>query len=373
MESPANDEALSPRIYTFIPPGENDGSDRVTYALRGLRDEEVKPWAAFCASIFAYKANPPPPAYFERHYFNDPRRKASLIRVAFTNDDDNDRKIVASCRIFERQISDGKGGSILAGGIGEVCTSNDHRRRGLSRELMRDCIDIMTKYGMKASILHAAPAFFPVYQSMGYECTTSRWSLVEFDVNLNGAKNDYAAFECRHAKFPDDALTMKSLHHAFSESQFTGCIFRSEAYWNTYLSTELKGTLFVLADPATAVPFAWLSLRPRGDRWQLREFCYSAPKNNSDCTLSQAMRILTRKAVSSSTDGDVQRLHLPTFLVDQLKVDSAAKSDYDWIKWDTLMEENDNGWMYRPLGEDGVSVVTLSQSRPHLIWPADSF
>ena len=124
------EEATCPREYSLTL---DDGSE-VTYTLRGLTEAEVKPWAAFCASIFAYKANPPPPEYFERHYFNDPVHKASFIRVAFTKEEEP--KIVASCRVFERCIADGQGGTILAGGIGEVCTNNDHRRRGLSKELL---------------------------------------------------------------------------------------------------------------------------------------------------------------------------------------------------------------------------------------------
>lgn len=390
-----NADDLSARTYTFATDDNDDVSkpadgnagtrSSYSYTLRGLMQREVKPWAAFCASIFAYKANPPPPEYFERHYYNDPLHKASLIRVAFAKDDKNssNNQIVASCRIFERQISDGKGGSILAGGIGEVCTSNNHRRRGLSRELMKDCIGIMTRYGMKASILHAAPTFFPVYRSMGYECTMSKWSLVQVTMPIKvTVDDDDSALVCREATFPEDTAPMMTLHQQFSERQFTGCIVRSEAYWNTYLSVELKGALFVLIDPAATTtkiaegqsqPLAWLSVRPRGDRWQLREFCYnnasSRSDNSSGCSLSVAMKILLDKALPAG--GGPQKLHLPTFLVDQLQ--SENDTGNDWISWDSLTEENDQGWMYRALGEDGVSLVELSQACPHLIWPADSF
>jgi predicted GNAT family N-acyltransferase len=43
------------------------------YILRGLTTpEEVDRWADFCASVFSYKASPPPAEYFLRHYKNDP-------------------------------------------------------------------------------------------------------------------------------------------------------------------------------------------------------------------------------------------------------------------------------------------------------------
>lgn len=347
-----------PREYSLTL---EDGSE-VTYILRGLKEAEVKPWAAFCASIFAYKANPPPPEYFERHYFNDPVHKASFIRVAFTKEEEP--KIVASCRIFERCIADGKGGTILAGGIGEVCTNKDHRRRGLSKELLKDCIDIMTKCGMKASILHAAQTFFPVYRSMGYECTTSKWSLL--DVTKPSCETDESSIQCREAMFPDDTPTLQAMHQSFSEQKFVGCLVRSADYWNKYLSQELKGTLYVLVDSTTAKPFATLSLRPRGERWQLREFCY-AP--NEGCNLSQATRILMAKALPEGEGA--QKLHLPTFVAEAMSQD--RETSQDWIQWDSLAEENDEGWMYRSLGDSGVSVVQLSQTLPHLLWPADSF
>eukprot|EP00977_Amphora_coffeiformis_P001734 scaffold337_cov172-Amphora_coffeaeformis.AAC.8 len=359
-DSLTKSDVFAPREYSF--PLEEDGqAKQVNYTLRGLIDEEVKPWAAFCASIFAYKANPPPPEYFERHYFNDPLHNASLIRIAFTND--SEPKIVASCRIFERYISDGKGGSILAGGIGEVCTSDEHRRRGLSKELMKDCIAIMTKYGMKASILHSAPSFFPVYRTMGYECTTSLWSLLHI---IRPSVPPESTISCREAVFPDDTAALQSLHHAFSESKFVGCIVRSEDYWNMYLSAELKGTLFVLVNPTNQRPFACLSLRSRGYRWQLREFSY-ADNKVENFTLSQAMQILLQNTLPEGS----QKLHLPTFLVEQLRQD--RKANKDWIQWDSLTVEDDQGWMYRPLADDGVSVVELSKACPHLIWPADSF
>lgn len=343
-----------------------DGS-QVSYILRGLEEDEIKPWATFCASIFAYKTNPPPPEYFERHFYNDPLRRASLIRVALTMDSDRAAtQIVASCRVFERFVSDGKGGSIRAGGIGEVCTNTHHRRRGLSKELLRDCIDIMEESGMKASILHAAPTFFPVYRSMGYQCTKSEWSLLDVSIPPTVVHEENNLV--REAVFPDDTATLMALHQSFSETKFVGCIVRYEDYWNTYLSNELKGSLFVLEDPSSKKPFASLSVRPRGDRWQLREFSYS---ENSACSLSQAMRILLRKTLSQALSTDAKKLHLPTFLEQILRQD--RDTNKDWISWDSVVEENDEGWMYRPIGAEGISVVELSQTCPHLIWPADSF
>jgi hypothetical protein len=126
------------------------------YVIRGLREDEVKEWSEFCASVFSYKPDPPPSEYFYRHYVNDPNTKAydgssRLIRVALF-----EGTIVASCRIFLRTIT-GTNGVLRAGGIGEVCTAMNHRRRGLSAKILENAIAIMKdRDDLQVSSLHAA-------------------------------------------------------------------------------------------------------------------------------------------------------------------------------------------------------------------------
>jgi predicted GNAT family N-acyltransferase len=119
------------------------------------------------------------------------------------SDDDNDEKlngeIVSSVRIFRRTLSTGGAAAnssnsgddgattIEAGGIGEVCTSPNHQRRGLSKILLKDAINIMSNSGdggMSCSLLHANPEFRPVYNKIGgYKSVPSRWSLVPIQLN----------------------------------------------------------------------------------------------------------------------------------------------------------------------------------------------
>ena len=339
----------------------DDGS-KVIYELRGLEDSEIEAWSNFCASIFAYKANPPPAVYFQRHYYNDPDRQASLIRVAF-----HENQMVASVRVFCRHVSDGKGGSIAAGGIGEVCTDSNHRRRGLSKLLLQDAIEIMATKGMKVSLLHAAPAFFPVYESVGYACTLSEWSVVPIDRSkLETSSSDDNNMNVRLASFPEDTEKLMMLHQQLSESRFCGCIVRSKEYWNTYLSEELRDSLWVYTRDNDIV--GWLSLRPRGDRYQLREFGCGSTKVYE--ILSVLMYHGTKEIQTNQLD-----LHLPTFVLENLKksYDASQSSIESFVDWEKAMCENDHGWMYKPLGEQGISMTDLTHDRPHLIWPADSF
>ena len=354
--------------------------------MRGLREEEIGSWASFCASVFSYKAQPPPPSYFERHYRNDPLAESDLVRVILWKDE----IIVSSCRIFQKEVSLGNGKTVPAGGIGEVCTSVDHQRRGLSKHLLHNAIEIMKFRQMKLSLLHAAPEFFPVYKRAGgYASTNSKWSVATLQLDqLNGAAAAAAAaaaasaiakddslsiYTTRLAEFPNDTKRLQLMHQEYSEQKLAGCIVRSEAYWNTYLSRELDGTLFVLEgnknNEGKSNVLACMSLRQRGDRFQMREFSCCDPVQ---CPVDLAVPLLVRTclslhmetlSMSATTTIDLQ---LPTFVLQ-----SIGGADCEYVQ--CVVEENDMGWMYVSLQEEGVDMVEINKSTPHLIWPSDSF
>lgn len=362
-----------------------ENGDTISYEIRGLRDEkEIESWAAFCASVFSYKANPPPASYFERHYRNDPTRSPSLVRVALYQG-----QIVASCRLFLREVStgDGTGSSLSAGGIGEVCTADDHRRRGLSKVLLRNVIEIMQERRLQVSLLHAAPAFFPVYEKAGgYVCTTSSWSVVPIStadermtstITTSASTSSAVPTTIRKASFPNDTERLSHLHRIYSEQRFAGCILRSTDYWNDYLSIELQGSLWVLEVGGTVV--SWLSLRSRGDRFQLREFGFDQNCSVTGITTSTALSTLLAHAIKElptssedDDDDDSRLLAVPTFLLDECRSRGGEES-LPHIDWPKLTNDDDLGWMYKILDERIVIASIDGSQTPHLIWPADSF
>jgi len=353
-----------------------DGNEvQVAYAIRGLSEDEIASWAEFCAGIFSYKPNPPPPAYFERHFRNDPHRDASLIRVAV---DETDGSIVASCRVFVRSVRVGKNDAspVSAGGIGEVCTHHDHRRRGLSKALLTDCLEIMESRKTPISLLHAAPAFFPVYESVGYHCVLSKWSIVDVDL---GVGNEGSG-SIRPASFPGDADELHRIHISYSESKLAGCIARSKEYWIEYVSKELDGSLFVLteADDESSV-VAWASVRQRGPpgQYQLRDFGLDESKTIPP---SDALARLAGHGIRQIREEETAgcKLSMPTFVLDQVRKSSPSSA---FFNMDSIVENNDNGWMYKSIMPDALVmsdlVGTVDDSAdsgvPHIIWPTDSF
>lgn len=297
----------------------------VSYTLRGLSEEEVDAWTEFCAEVFSSKENPPSASYFARHYYNDPHRHAELIRVVC---DAETGAIVASCRVFVRRISIGNGESVKAGGIGEVCTHEVHRRRGLSKRLLQDAILIMKEQRMQVSLLHAAPQFFPVYQSIKYQNTNTQWASLRLTLTPPTANSE---FPIRLARFPQDTPRLHSLHQDFSESIFVGTIIRSEQYWNQYLSKELEGNLFVLTDPQDLI-IAWLSIRPRGrgdtdNTFQLQEFGCDRPAVQGLFALHFFSLLCQAHPVPKDTTITLQ---LPSFVLMNIQRDTLHCKYIDW-------------------------------------------
>jgi hypothetical protein len=246
----------------------------------------------------------------------------------------------------------GGGTPVAAGGIGEVCTHADHRKRGLSKMLLQDAIRIMTSRGMKMSLLHAAPSFFSVYEkSGGYACVASKWSLITMDCS----KRVKHPSDIRLGQFPHDTARLQELHQGYSERRFVGCIVRSKEYWNTYICKELEGSLWTLVKKNEIV--ACLSVRQRGDRHQLRDFAC----DTNTITVSEAMSTLLSQAIDKERFG----LHLPTAIVEEIR-----ETNPEFVDWSTYASEDDNGWMYKTLQADQNS---MSGAANHLIWPADSF
>ena len=401
-----------------------------TYTIRGLlNDDEIHQWSKFCESIFAYKSNPPSSSYFERHYYNDPngpKYGPSLIRVAIDNDT---QEIVASCRVFVRDLSKGRntfGPEVVrAGGIGEVCTSDQHRKRGLSKVLLLDCIRLMktNQLNLQVSLLHAAPTFFPVYEKAGgYQNTTSEWSSVQVSYNDEIVPThipDHEKYTVRVAQFPDDTEQLQTSHWTYSVRSCPGCIIRSEEYWNTYISKELENSLFVLTyDNEYIGKFlvAWLSIRQRGENtYQVREFgCYRYVEDGKvvletdlamEYLFPHAMHHLLHTPEQKESSSATCTLILPTFVLEEMKKGSVTSFSNNNKKqklnenesssqqkqnqqrfnvdWSTVKTENDLGWMYLSLTDDDETNEWLDtilvdkkktiSRRPHLIWPSDSF
>lgn len=361
------------------------------YTLHSLTEADISQWTQFCASCFSYKPNPPPASYFGRHFYNDPRKDANLIRVMKYNED-----IVASTRVFSRLISLGEGRSCEAGGIGEVCTHPDHRRKGLAKQLLHNAIGAMRSRSspqMQYSLLHASPSLTQVYEkSANYRAVTSHWSVLPVHVDsvlMPKFGLEGTTLHVRLASFPDDTLSLQKQHQDYSERRFAGCVIRSIEYWNDYLSKDIGDSLYVLVSHEENKIVAWMSIRQRSEtRLQLREFgCTRLAIQTIRAFPILLHHILSEKQQqlsTSNTDTSTLEVHVPTEVLNEMKEEGLDES-VEWVNWSTgITEENDVGWMYKTLHEETTNANAQHDDRdmhfileeekiPHLIWPSDSF
>lgn len=379
-----------------------------------LTETEIIEWSEFCAKCFSYKANPPSSRYFQRHFYNDPRRDASLIHVMryeIPKEDDNDNclqrtEMVSSVRVFKRIVSLGrKGDTLVAGGIGEVCTHISHQRKGLAKRLLQFALENVQgneSLKMQISMLHASPQLTKVYESSaGYKSVVSHWSVLPFvllppllqqNEEWNSMKRSHHGAYIRLAKFPQDTLAMQKIHEEYSQDRLVGCIIRTPEYWNDYLSKEIGDSLFVLMVEQTIV--AWMSIRSRSEnRFQLREYgiVNSTTLQQWNLTNTNVFSILFQRAIkqhlsdneSSTTNTNAHEetleLHLPTFVLKELQetcLKDHGSNTLQWIDFRNPMiySEDDHGWMYKLLNANQKNIFDIvEEGVSHLIWPSDSF
>lgn len=401
-----------------------------TYTLQTLNTiDEVKQWTKFCADCFSYKTNAPPSTYFLRHFMHDPLARPQHIFVATCED-----SIVASVRIFIRELNDGVGGVIRAGGIGEVCTSSMHRKKGLSHRLLSMALMSMSdnNLNLQVSLLHASDVFQPVYAKFGYVSSCTRWVQVRFRFRFDEYKSATSItsiskgrsrqrYIVREVEFPND---IKVLSHMYTQlnTKHRGCLIRSHDYWEKYVGPEMflaSGCAKPLVLCDDDKPIAWLSLRIISEHECIIKDFGCIP-NDSSISISDVLSILIHHIFNNedcipsnynyismkSKHQDVScNIKLPTFLWDQVKLDvidttctsndvaaniNQRKSSSGFIP-ETVESDDDFGWMYKVLENDNnnndenmnmsasyflqnVTIIHSNISKEgHFIWPTDSF
>jgi len=367
----------------------NTSSGTCNYDIRGLTENEISNWAKFCAVCFSYKPDPPPPSYFERHYYNDPMRKAEWILVAIEKDTG---EMVSSVRIFRRLVSVAAGQRgdniahtvalevVLAGGIGEVCTLPSHRRHGLSTMLVTHALStIMSKESdMEYSFLHAAPEFHKFYNKLGFTAVPSHWSILKVYPNRQyepWGEIEEHSLNFRLAQFPQDTLRLSKIHATFSETRYSGCIIRSEEYWNKYIQGE--GPLYVLVETKTNLVCSWISFRTRpNNRYQVRDF-----GNDQDViSTGTSFYFLVKCFLRSTKHQDEVKcydIHLPTALLQDINQSFCGVHELNefngYFDFNSCYAEDDIGWMWQTLKQNKEGGVMQIKASDHLIWPLDNF
>jgi len=224
--------------------------------FRALYPEEFEAWLDHVTTVFTGGRK-----YFSNHWHNDPWRDPEGIRIAIDKG-----KIVSTVRVFIRKMYL-HGEPVTVGGIGEVSTRSEYRRRGLATRLLKDAIGFMTSRNIVTSSLHGSQR---IYSVEGWEKVPRYYAKQPI-----AAKNQ-VAWDVRPANF-DDAAEVKRIAAIYDTyaRKFNGTFVRDDmTYWTKWVRTESPSAWIAERDGDIE---GYVSVVHRKDQLNVEEFFVSEP------------------------------------------------------------------------------------------------
>ena len=222
--------------------------------FRGLYPEELEVWLDHVTSVFTGGRQ-----YFSNHWHNDPWRDPEGIRIAVDNG-----AIVSTVRVFIREMFL-HGEPITVGGIGEVSTRPEYRRRGIATQLLKDSIRFMESRDIVVSVLFGSQK---IYSIEGWEKVPRYFARQSFSAEKQ------SEWEVRPANF-DDEVEVKRIADLYDgyARKFNGTVVRDEiGYWTQWVRTESPNIYVAERDGNIE---GYVSVIQREDELSVKEFIAS--------------------------------------------------------------------------------------------------
>ena len=222
--------------------------------FRALYPDELEMWLDHVTHVFSGGRQ-----YFSNHWHNDPWRDPEGIRIAVDNG-----TIVSTVRVFIRKMFL-HGEPVTVGGIGEVSTHPEYRRRGLATQLLKDSIRFMESRDIVMSSLHGSQR---IYSIEGWEKVPRYYARQP----ITGKKQ--VAWDVRRANF-DDAAEVKRIADLYDgyARKFNGTFVRDDmAYWREWVRSESPKAWVAERD---GVIEGYVSVVRREDQLNIKEFIAS--------------------------------------------------------------------------------------------------
>ena len=222
--------------------------------FRALYSDELEAWLDHVTSVFTGGRR-----YFSNHWHNDPWRDPEGIRVAVDKG-----TIISTVRVFIRKMFL-HGEPVTVGGIGEVSTRPEYRRRGIATQLLKDSIQFMESRDIVFSSLHGSQR---IYSIEGWEKVPRYYAKQPF------AAKAESEWEVRPVNFDDEA-EVKQLAACYDEyaRKFNGPFVRDDiAYWTAWVRTESSNAW--VAERSGSIE-GYVSFAGGGDELSVKEFIAS--------------------------------------------------------------------------------------------------
>lgn len=327
-----------------------EGDPRV-YEYRTLQQEQLDEWFDHCARSFEgdFLRNR---ERFAAHWFNDPRRDPGTVLIALS-----DGKIVSTVRVFKRTYYL-QGESVRVGGIGEVSTDPNHRKKGLAGELMRRSIPLIRELEYPVSMLGAIIRDF--YAKFGW-----RQVVMPQRISQVAAHEIQRGRTLRRLRIDDDLSDLREIHAEFS-ARFNGATVRSEEYWTRWVKPQFEDNAWVLEDHHDRL-IAYAVVEEQDGLINVKEFC---ARNGQERAFDDAVALLFEQIESRKGDGRVKHpCCIPTTMPTSLK----TEWPYNMFRLISPFEMNGNRI---ETTDDLVRLIIGNSSDPdcpaYLYWHTDS-
>jgi len=217
----------------------------VSTEVRGLKNwDEYEQMLEAVAAGFGHDVEAVRPR-FERH----PPYKLEATRVVIVGD-----RIVSVVHVHELPVRGRNRQRWLMGGIGEVSTHPDHRRRGYATMAMRDPIAYMERVGCHFSMLGTGINAF--YERLGWR--TYLRTFLTFDPKQVALPDESAGdLKVQEIDWDQDLPALKRIYREYNRDKI-GPFIRSEEYWREATSPHRRsGSSWVALRRGEPVAYLW--------------------------------------------------------------------------------------------------------------------
>ncbi len=222
--------------------------------FRALYPDEFEAWLDHVSHVFSASRQ-----YFANHWRNDPWKDCEGIRIAL-----DDGKIVSTVRVFIRKMYL-QGEPITVGGIGEVSTRSEYRKRGIASQLLKDSIQFMEDREIAISMLHGGQR---IYSVEGWESVPRYFA----KKTLQGNKTQQWNIRPANFKDTEEVEKLASIYDTYSR-KFNGTFVRDDiAYWTDWVQAESPQTWIAERDDEIE---GYVSVRRSDGELGVKEFVVS--------------------------------------------------------------------------------------------------
>jgi len=185
--------------------------------VRGIRPDEIPDVLEMVPRVMGA-----PKEYFESLWRNSPGSKPEHSRVVVIDD-----QYVAHIRLHDRTIRIGEV-TFRQGGVADVCTLPEHRRRGYGRRLLEDAAHYFLREGYDISIIISG--VFHFYLNCGYE----KYPLIRYKVKVDDtALTRPYGYHVRRFERDNDLAAVADIYEVYNSSRPLTCV-RSHEYWRRH-------------------------------------------------------------------------------------------------------------------------------------------